>query len=83
MAEDIHLKLHQDSVHLQDYPKANDSMIHPDLEADMQTILKIVELGRSIRNATNMKVKQPLQQMIVWQSTEKAAVIFKPLRKCH
>ncbi|WHY86596.1 isoleucine--tRNA ligase [Neobacillus novalis] len=67
VAEDIHLKLHQDSVHLQDYPKANDSMIHPNLEADMQTILKIVEFGRSIRNATNMKVKQPLQQLIVWQ----------------
>ncbi|MFJ7728679.1 isoleucine--tRNA ligase [Neobacillus sp. NPDC097160] len=67
VAEDIHLKLHQESVHLQDYPKADDSMIHPDLEADMQTILKIVELGRSIRNTTNMKVKHPLQQMIVWQ----------------
>ncbi|MEH7352964.1 isoleucine--tRNA ligase [Neobacillus drentensis] len=66
VAEDIHLMLHQDSVHLQDYPKANDSMIHPDLEEDMQTILKIVELGRSIRNASGMKVKQPLQQMIVW-----------------
>lgn len=68
VAEDIHLKLHQDSVHLQDYPKVNDSMVNPDLEADMQTILKIVELGRSIRNAKNIKVKQPLQQMIVWRS---------------
>ncbi|WP_312472179.1 isoleucine--tRNA ligase [Neobacillus sp.] len=71
VAEDIHLKLHQDSVHLQDYPKTDDSLIHFDLEADMQTILKIVELGRSIRNATNMKVKQPLQQMIVWRSEGK------------
>lgn len=70
VAEDIYLKLHQDSVHLQDYPKANDSMVNPDLEADMQTILKIVELGRSVRNAKNMKVKQPLQQIIVWRSEE-------------
>jgi isoleucyl-tRNA synthetase len=31
----------------------------------MQTILKIVELGRSIRIAKNMKVKLPLQQIIV------------------
>lgn len=68
VAENIYLKLHQDSVHLQDYPKANDSMVNPDLEADMQTILKIVELGRSVRNAKNMKVKQPLQQIIVWRS---------------
>ncbi|WHY77914.1 isoleucine--tRNA ligase [Neobacillus sp. WH10] len=71
VAEDIHLKLHQYSVHLQDYPKANDSMIHPDLEEDMQTILKIVELGRSIRNSSGMKVKQPLQQMIVWRNDGK------------
>ncbi|HEY2420456.1 MAG TPA: isoleucine--tRNA ligase [Neobacillus sp.] len=70
VAEDIHLKLHQESVHLQNYPKANDAMIKPDLEADMQTILKIVELGRSIRNAKNMKVKQPLQQLIVWRNAE-------------
>ncbi|USK33083.1 isoleucine--tRNA ligase [Bacillus sp. F19] len=68
MAEDIHLELHKDSVHLQDYPKSNDLMINSELEADMQTILKIVELGRSIRNAKNMKVKQPLQQIIVWRS---------------
>lgn len=68
VAEDIHLKLNQYSVHLQDYPKANDSMINLDLETDMKTILKIVELGRSIRNAKNLKVKQPLQQIIVWRS---------------
>ncbi|GAA3321570.1 hypothetical protein GCM10020331_037970 [Ectobacillus funiculus] len=45
-------------------------MVNPNLEADMQTILKkIVELGRSIRNAKkNLKVKQPLQQIIVWRS---------------
>ncbi len=68
VTEDIHLKLHQDSVHLQDYPEADTSMINPALEADMQTVLKIVELGRSIRNAKNLKVRQPLQQIIVWSN---------------
>lgn len=67
IAEDIHLKLHQESVHLQDYPKANTSLIHPELEEDMHAVLKIVELGRSIRNAGNLKVKQPLKQLIVWR----------------
>lgn len=70
VAEDIHMKLHQDSVHLQDYPTANTSLIQYDLETNMQTILKIVELGRSIRNANNLKVKQPLQQLIVWCSED-------------
>ncbi|MEI5909347.1 isoleucine--tRNA ligase [Bacillus spongiae] len=71
VSEDIHLKLHQESVHLQDYPTANESMIIPALEADMQSILKIVELGRSIRNTKSIKVKQPLQQIVVWNNEEK------------
>ena len=66
VAEDIHLKLHQFSVHLQNYPKANESMINHLLEDDMKTVLKIVEFGRSIRNSKNLKIKQPLQQLIVW-----------------
>ncbi len=70
IAEDIYLNLTQNSVHLQNYPSANLSMINPQLETDMKTILKIVEYGRSIRNAKNLKVKQPLQQMIVWASKE-------------
>lgn len=68
VAEDTHLKLHHESVHLQDYPKADTSRILPDLEAEMQQVLKIVELGRSIRNNKNLKVKQPLQKIIVWQN---------------
>ncbi|RDU37884.1 isoleucine--tRNA ligase [Neobacillus piezotolerans] len=67
LSEDIHLKLHQESVHLQDYPQADLSMIDQELEEDMQAVLKIVELGRSIRNAGNLKVKQPLKQLIVWR----------------
>ncbi|NHC43478.1 hypothetical protein G6549_26900 [Bacillus sp. MM2020_1] len=43
-------------------------MINEDLERDMETGLKIVELGRSIRNAHNLKVKQPLNQIIVWSN---------------
>lgn len=68
VSEDNHLKLNQNSVHLQDYPEANDLMIQQDLETDMKTVLKIVELGRSIRNTKNLKVKQPLQQLIVWHN---------------
>ncbi|MGV3466384.1 MAG: isoleucine--tRNA ligase [Heyndrickxia sp.] len=75
IAEDIHLKLHQESVHLQDYPTANVSMILPKLEAEMKTVFKIVELGRSIRNASKIKVKQPLQQLIVWRNQEELPLI--------
>jgi isoleucyl-tRNA synthetase len=67
VAEDIHVKLHQNSVHLQDYPSGDDSMINKKLEDDMNTVLKIVELGRSVRNTNNIKVRQPLQKMIVYR----------------
>ncbi|MED1201700.1 isoleucine--tRNA ligase [Heyndrickxia acidicola] len=70
-SEDIYLKLHQESVHLQDSPLSDDSLINPSLEEDMKTVLKIVELGRSIRNVKNLKVKQPLQQIIIWQGEKK------------
>lgn len=66
VAEDIYLNLTNRSVHLERYPKANNTLINPELEATMQEVLKIVELGRSVRNATNLKTKQPLQTLIVW-----------------
>lgn len=71
VAEDLHVKLHKKSVHLQDYPSANESMIKLELEDDMSTILKIVELARSVRNSNNIKVKQPLQKMIVFCREDK------------
>ncbi|ETT86393.1 isoleucine--tRNA ligase [Viridibacillus sp. FSL R5-0477] len=74
IAEDIHLKLHNSSVHLQDYPKADKTVINPELEKDMATILKIVEFGRSIRNSTSLKTKQPLHQIIVWQNGDSSSL---------
>lgn len=65
VAEDIYLKLHQESVHLQDYPTSMSNLIEEKLEAEMDHILKIVELGRSIRNTQHLKVKQPLSEMVI------------------
>ena len=70
VAEDIHLKLLGESVHLQDYPEANETLINNNLEDEMKVVLKIVELGRSIRNTNNLKVRQPLQQMIIWNKKQ-------------
>lgn len=66
VAEDIHFKLHKTSVHLQDYPTVGTSAVNETLEANMKTVLKIVESARSIRNSKNLKVKQPLQTLVVW-----------------
>ena len=53
------------SVHLCEFPKANENWIDPALEESMTQILAIVVLGRAARNAVNIKNRQPLAEMIV------------------
>ena len=65
IAEHIYMQLHDESVHLQDYPKPNKVVINDSLENEMKDVIKIVELGRSIRNAESLKVKQPLAEMVI------------------
>lgn len=54
-----------ESVHLCDFPKADESRIDAQLERDMDLVLKIVVLGRAARNGSNRKNRQPLAQMFV------------------
>ena len=53
------------SVHLCDWPKADKSLIDEKLNSGMQTVLKIVVLGRSARNGSSIKNRQPLAKIIV------------------
>ncbi len=53
------------SVHLCDYPVADMVWVDPVLEAGMQDVLNVVELGRSARNSGNIKNRQPLKEMLV------------------
>ncbi len=53
------------SVHLCDYPKADEEWIDAELEGGMSEVLRIVELGRSARNASGIKNRQPLSEMLV------------------
>ena len=53
------------SVHLCDFPVADESAILPDLEKGMDGVLDVVVLGRAARNAGNLKNRQPLAEMIV------------------
>lgn len=69
IAEHIYMQLHGESVHLQDYPTADKKVINDNLEQEMRDVVKIVELGRSIRNAESLKVKQPLAEMIICSNT--------------
>ena len=54
-----------ESIHLCDFPVADESRIDKDLEASMDEVLKVVVLGRACRNMSSIKNRQPLADMYV------------------
>ena len=53
-----------ESVHLCDFPVADEKMIDTALEAGMRDVLTVVMLGRAARNLANIKNRQPLRRLI-------------------
>lgn len=66
------------SVHLCRYPQADEKMMDQKLEADMDTVLKVVVLGRAARNGAAMKNRQPLAKMYV-KAQEEIGVFYKKI----
>ncbi len=54
-----------ESVHLNAFPEADEAMIRPELSEEIDTIIKVVEMGRAARNKANLRVRQPLASIIV------------------
>ena len=54
-----------ESIHLCSYPEADQSLMDPELEKDMDEVLQIVVLGRAARNASATKNRQPIGEMYV------------------
>jgi isoleucyl-tRNA synthetase len=66
LSEDIFTNLGGgESVHLADYPVADESLIDLALEKDMESARGIVELARNVRNESGIKTRQPLSELIV------------------
>jgi len=69
------------SVHLMDYPIADKKLIVKKVEQDMQTVLTIVENGRSARNAVNIKNRQPLSKAYISGKTEVSQEMIEIVRE--
>jgi len=54
-----------ESIHLCDFPVADESMIDQKLEESMEEVLDIVVMGRAARNTANIKNRQPIGTMYV------------------
>ena len=72
MTEEIYLNLVRtndktapESIHLCDFPVANEAMIDKKLEENMEEALDIVVMGRAARNAASIKNRQPIGTMYV------------------
>ena len=55
----------KESVHLCDFPVANEAHIDKELEKNMQLVLEISALGHAARNTASIKNRQPIGQMFV------------------
>jgi isoleucyl-tRNA synthetase len=61
----------KESVHLTDWVSANHSLINPDLETSMDLAQTISSLVHSLRKKEKIKVRQPLQRILVPVLSEK------------
>ncbi len=53
------------SVHLCDFPAVDEALSDPELVRHMEVVVRIVELGRSIRKDSKLRVRQPLARISV------------------
>jgi isoleucyl-tRNA synthetase len=58
-------RLKADSVHLTDFPQADESYINLDLEERMELAQKISSMILSLRKRSNIRVRQPLNQIMI------------------
>ncbi|SHH82709.1 Isoleucyl-tRNA synthetase [Clostridium collagenovorans DSM 3089] len=55
----------ENSIHLCKWPEVDEEAINVELEKEMNLAYKVVKLGRSARNAANIKNRQPLSKMLL------------------
>ncbi|HAZ31497.1 MAG TPA: isoleucine--tRNA ligase, partial [Dehalococcoidia bacterium] len=53
------------SVHLADFPTADQAKIDAGLSADTKLVMKVAHMGRSARSRAGIKVRQPLSKVVV------------------
>ena len=55
----------EESVHLADYPKCDESLIDEAIEKRMDLIRDLISLGRNAREESKVKVRQPISEVIL------------------
>ncbi|MFZ7134627.1 MAG: isoleucine--tRNA ligase [Eubacteriales bacterium] len=80
ISEEIYMNLTgEESVHLADYPKCELRLIDKEVETRMDLVRILVSLGRSAREEAQIKVRQPLDKIIVDGKFRKTIDYLVPL----
>ena len=80
ITEEIYTKLTgKESVHLQDYPKYDESLVDEKVETRMDLVRDICSLGRFAREEVNIKVRQPISLVYLLESNKKTIGDLLPI----
>ena len=64
--EEIYTKLtNEESVHLANYPTYDESLINEKVEEKMDLVRDLISLGRNVREEVKIKVRQPINEVIL------------------
>ncbi|MBI2955245.1 MAG: isoleucine--tRNA ligase [Chloroflexi bacterium] len=69
-----------ESVHLAFFPIANAAIVDEKLMANTRLVMKIVSMGRAARSKANLKVRQPVSEVIAKVKTSEEAEALESLK---
>ena len=66
ISEELYQKMtFKESVHLEDFPKVNEDYINESIEEKMDLVRDLISLGRNVREEVKIKVRQPINEVIL------------------
>ena len=82
ITEEMYQKLTgEESVHLADYPIYDSKLINPELEEKMDLVRTLITLGRNVREAVKIKVREPLSKAYIDGKSKSVISDLVPLIK--
>lgn len=80
ISEEIYRNLTgEESVHLSDYPKCQETLLNSELEEKMDLVRDLISIGRNIREEVKIKVREPLKEVLLDQKLEVKIIDLVPL----
>ena len=69
----------KESVHLENYPQYDETLINKNLESEMRVVIDVVSLARAARNEVQIKIRQPLKSLFVQEKYKSIVERMKAL----